>query len=399
MFSPLVLFSAFALAAPPTYRWTPGEVVRYYLDTEIYWPGGVKAVARENVDSRMTDLKLRAEAECTVAARGKNTELECRLPWLELKADPQDDSQARIDKVMADWVEFTEPAVLILRLGPDGRVKDFDMNGLEHNNIKEGRLNEQMRTFLRALFAPLDVGLTTDDKDWVRGWVRKDLGLATQLPVFDGTVGAGTVTYIHAGDRLGLALISMEGRATVTSGAGAETSANGALVDLRVGGETWVDPVAGQILFSGFSSDGRKTASSSTGSNDQFVAQRSGIQRVPAFSADHAPPLSVIAQRAPLLGGATPAPVEGLPLVDFSTLGMDPLFVTGFPDIAVIYELPTSKVKSRVEVGSDGAPTSSRAYAGYEVLAEHVERALKGAKFPAKGSAYAVDVEVEVRAR
>ena len=138
-------------------------------------------------------------------------------------------------------------------------------------------------------------------------------------------------------------------------------------------------------------------ASSSTGSVDQYVAQRSGIQRVAAFAADHTAPISVIAMRSPMLGGVAPALTEGAPLVEFSTLGMLPLFITGLPEIALPYELPTSMVKSRVVVGGDGAPTSAVPYQGYEILSEHVERALKVAKFPAKGSVYTVDVEIELR--
>lgn len=41
--------------------------------------------------------------------------------------------------------------------------------------------------------------------------------------------------------------------------------------------------------------------------------------------------------------------------------------------------------------------TSAVPFQGYEILSEHVERALKVAKFPAKGSAYTVDVEIELR--
>jgi hypothetical protein len=75
---------------------------------------------------------------------------------------------------------------------------------------------------------------------------------------------------------------------------------------------------------------------------------------------------------------------------------MQPLFITGLPEIAVPYELPKSTVTARVVVGDDGVPTSQRAFSGYELLFEHVERALRDARFPAKGAAYSVDVAVEV---
>jgi len=216
------------------------------------------------------------------------------------------------------------------------------------------------------------------------------------LPTLTGTAGAGTVKHAHVDDRLGLVLIDITGRATVAPGTAVESSANAGLVDLRMGGEAWVDAAAGQLLYSAFSTDGRYVASAAGTGASQYIAQRSGVQRVAAFEPEHGEPISVVAQRAPLGKEGPPAVDTAAPLVEFASLGMKPLFITGLPEIAVPYELPKSVVKARVTVGDDGVPTAQRAYEGYELLFEHVERAVRDARFPAKGSAYAVDVSVEV---
>ncbi|MSQ03308.1 MAG: hypothetical protein EXR71_15685 [Myxococcales bacterium] len=399
MYALLTLFASPAAADVPTYQWQKGETVRYYVESELYWSAGIKASARLNVSTRIRDLKLRAEVECTVKMPGKLTELDCRLAWLDLAGEPVSDPQGRVDLVMADWEEFTRPVQINIVIGPDGRLREFDCNGLPEGNIVEGKLSEQMRSFLRAAFSPLDISLPTDAKDWVRGWVRKDLSFMMLLPVTDGTAGAGTLKLFHVDDRLGLALISTEGRATVGQSSAVEASANGGLIDLRLGGEAWVDVTTGQLLFSGFTTDGRRTASASTGTADQAIAQSAALQRVAAFEADHKSPISVVALRAPKADLPLPEPPPGAPVVPFSELAMSPLFIVGYPQIAVPYELPTSVVGARVVVDAEGVPTSFKAVRGYEVLLEHVERGLKEARFPKRGGTYVVDLDVEVRVR
>ncbi len=387
---------ALAHAETPTFRYTAGETIRYYMDNELFWGAGIRASARKNISTRVQGIRMRAEAECIAKPLGKNTEIKCTLAWFHLTGDPQNDSQERVDSVMADWMDFTRPVGIDYLVTPDGRIRDFDVNGLPEGNITEGQLSDQMRSFLRAMFSPLDVTTPTDPKDWIRGWKRTDVGLMVQLPTGTGTAGAGTVKYAHVDDRLGLALIDVSGRATVAPGGAVESSANGGLVDLRAGGEAWIDPAAGQILFSGFSTDGRFVASAAGAANVQYIAQRAAVQRVANFLPEHGEPISVVAQRAVKRADPVPAADGTAPLVEFATLGMKPLFITGLPEIAVPYELPKSIVTARVVVGDDGVPTSQKAYAGYELLFEHVERALRDARFPAKGGAYSVDVAVEV---
>ncbi len=395
----LALITAATAADVPTYQWHKGETVRYYIESELYFGAGIKASARLNVRTRIRDLKLRAEVECIVKAAGKVTELECRLPWFDLAGEPVSEAQSRVDLVMADWEEFTKSVQIVIVIGPDGRLREFDCNGLPQGNIDEGRLSEQMRAYLRAAFSPLDMSLPTDPKDWIRGWQRKDLSFMMLLPYTDGTAGAGTLKMSHLDDRLGLALVSTEGRATVTQSSALDTSANGALIDLRLGGEAWIDMTSGQLLFSGFTSDGRRTASASTGAADQELAQSAALQRVAAFEPDHKSPISVVALRAPKADLPPPEPPTGAPVVPFADLGMSPLFIVGYPQVAVPYELPTSLVGARVVVDAEGVPSSFKAFRGYEALLEHVERGLKDARFPKRGGTYVVDVDVEVRLR
>lgn len=394
----LALFVATPALAVPTLAWEPGKPVHYYLETDIKFGESTLAQARLNHEVRIYATSMRAEATCTPAALGKNTELSCTFSYLDFELEPSSGrSQAIADLVEADWEAYASAAEIDIVVAADGHIKSFDIDGMERKTLREGYLIEIFRAYFMRLFAPLDLRMTSDEKDWIRGWTDKNIGYLLSLPTSTGTSGAGTVKHFVGTERFGLVQILSEGRGTVAQGAAVDTDTNGGLVDLRVAAEGWIDPATHSLLFRGFSTDGQRLASSSAGTYEGFINQRSALQRVEAFNADHSPPISVLAQRAPQLSGKTPAAPEGVPLVEFASLGMEPLFIQGMPQVAQGYELPRSNVKSLVVVGAEGKAETVTVYWGYEMLAEHVERGLEQASFPAKGSPYAVDVAVEVR--
>ncbi len=392
-----LLFSSPAFAVP-SFRWTPAEPVHYYLDTLISFGESTSAWARKNHEARLSEVKMVAETTCVPRALGKSTELTCTFSYLDFGLTAIGSStQAIADIIAKDWEDYAKTAKVEIVIAPDGSVKEFDLDGLERHTLEEGRLIEVFRGYFMRLFSPLDLPLSTSDKDWIRGWEQKKLGMMLQLPTGTGTAGAGTLKHTAGAERFGLVQVFSEGRGTVALGGAVDESANGGLVDLRAAGEAWVDPAAGQLLFRGYSTDGQRLASSSGGTYQGFINQRSALQRVASFSPEHTPPNSVLSDRAPRIDVAPPAPPEGVVLVEFSALAMQPLFIQGMPQVAEGYELPTSNVGARVVVGTDGKAESVAVVKGYEMLVEHVERGLKAATFPVAPGKYAVDVVVEVR--
>lgn len=393
----LALFASSALAARPTWQWDYSKPVNYYLHTEYRFPETLYVVARQNLDERVGSLKITGETTCLPAKLGKSTELTCTFSYLNFSAAPTGSSkQADVDKVMADWNDYLKTVKVDFVLSPEGKLRDFDIGGLERKTLRDGELIEWFRIYLMRLFSPIDLPLTKDDKDWVRGWSDNSLGMMLQLPFASGTAGAGTLTSRFVEERFGLYQVFTEGRATVGAGAAVDSSANGGLVDIRAAGEAWIDP-AGILLFRGYQTDAERLASSSTGGAGHYVQQDSMLQRVDAFAADHSRPISVLGQRAPQRADPVPAPAAGIVTVEYASLGMDPLFLKGFPQVAQGYDLPVSTVRALVVVNTDGRAEKVTVYQGYELLVEHVERGLQQAKFPVKDHFYAVDVAVEVR--
>jgi hypothetical protein len=277
-------------------------------------------------------------------------------------------------------------------------MREFDMKGgLDRSNAREGAMIESQRVLLQRLFCFFDLPLTTDAKDWVRGWKQKGDSQLMQLQTTYGTAGATDMKHEHAGERYGLTVIATTGHATLSSGAALDAENGSRLVDVRLAGETLFDPGPGTFVWRDFQLDGRLTVSAQEAGSGAEYFQTGAIERVEEFPAPGDIPLTVAALRAPKLTDAPPPGPAGAALVPFADLGMAQLFVAGLPAAAQELGLPKSVVSARVVVGADGIPTSVKAWRGYAALATATETALTAAKFPAKGTPYVVDVELEWR--
>lgn len=393
----LALLAATADAAMPSWTWEYGKAVKYYLRTDYKYGDTLPIRARINASARASTMLMEAESTCLPEKLGKNTEMSCTFDYLRFSGTPAGSStQADVDDVLKDWNEFAKPAKVSFVVRADGKITEFDIGGLERKTKIDGDLIEYFRVMFMRLYSPLDLPLAKTEQDWIRGWKDESMGMLLQLPFSSGTAGAGTLTSKYVTEKYGLYQVFTDGRATAAPGGAVDSSANGGLVDIRVAAEAWIDP-AGAILFRGYSTDAERISSSAGSRRGRYLQQTSMVQRVESFAADHSAPISVLGQRAPKRADAKPVAPEGVVTVDFATLGMEPLFIQGMPQVAQGYELPVSTTQAFVVVNTDGKAEKVTYYAGYELLAEHVERGLMQARFPVKDHFYAVDVAVQVR--
>lgn len=401
---PLLLAATLAQAAPAAeapppaaWSWPTGTPVLYHVETQILTPRTVKYYAANNLDAKAIAVQGGADTSCTAAPEGKNWLVTCDLTWIRIAAraaEPKE--QEEIDRIFAEWsTELTGADVSFVHTR-DGKLREFDLHRPEQHTRLEGYVIESQRMVLQRMFAGFDLPLPEKDEDWKRGWTQKGGPAVMQLQVVSGTVGASVIEHTRQPDKWGLVSIASNGRGSLSPG-GAVDSSGTMIIDVRVSGESLFDAEKGVLAYRDFTLDGRRTAASQqTGSNVEFF-QASALQRVDAFTGDGTPPISIAASRAPKLDAAPPALPEGVALVPFAELGMQPLFVAGMPEAAKPLDLPLTKVTARVVVGADGKATEVKATKGYEALAAPTEDALRGAAFPARGAAYAVDVDVEWR--
>jgi hypothetical protein len=386
-------------ASLPVWKWPAGEVQRFHIETEIVTPPGQRYYAANNLDARAGAIKIRADASCTAKPEGKIQIVKCSFAYFDMKGQAWvADEAVKLDTILTEWTSDLGKTSVEMELGADGRLRTFDtFGGKDRSNKREGYIIEQQRTLLQRVFCAFDLPLTTDDKDWIRGWSQKGGSALMQLQTITGTAGASDIKHVHAGERDGLTVIQTTAKGTLSAGSAIDADAGSRLVDVRLAGETLFDIASGMMMWRDFTMDGRLMVSAQQAGNGAEYFQVGALQWVPEFPAPGEIPLSVTAMRAPRLSGVAPLPVAGLAVVSFAELGMDPLFVQGFPAAAEPLNLPVTKVTARVLVNADGVPSSVTPFAGFAVLGVPTEQALLGARFPARPAPYAVDLDVEWR--
>lgn len=386
-----------AHAGLPTWTWKAGTPYLYHMETEIRLPSGQTLYALNNTEARALRVHIALDTTCIPKAVGKNTELTCTLQHIHWSGDAFSAEQDKLDKLLAEYDERVKPATVVLLLGQDGRLKEFDVQGLQRKDMRSGEINELMRIYLLRVYSILHLPLPNDAKDFTRGWKDPDALKLISLITLDGTVGSVELMHKDDGMTVGLQQISSEARGTVAKGAAVDSGMGHAYtMDVRGAGASLVDDKAGELLWRGFDVDMRLTANAERNSTDAYMYESTAMQKVDAFNDDGSAPVSILALRQPMLSATAPAVPAGTDLVAFSTLGMQPLFLVTPLELKGL-GIPKHTEKALVLVNGDGSVASATVYSGYEVLAEHVQNALKAAHFTAAGKAYAVDCDVEIR--
>ncbi|MDP2312168.1 MAG: hypothetical protein Q8P41_04630 [Pseudomonadota bacterium] len=391
-----LLLSAHA-ATLPVWHWPAGEVQRFHIETEIVSPRGQRYYAANNLDARAGAVKLRADASCIAKPEGKTQVVKCSFAYFDMKGQAWvPDETGKLDAIIAEWSADLGKTTVEMEISSDGRLRAFDtLAGKDRSNKREGYIIEQQRILLQRIFCVFDLPLTTDEKDWVRGWSQKGGSAMMQLQTISGTAGASDIKHVHKGERDGLTVIETTAKGTLSAGSAVDAESGGRLVDVRLAGETLFDTEKGMVIWRDFSMDGQLMVSAQEAGSAAEYFQVAALQWVPEFPAPGEIPLSVAALRAPRLSGTAPASV--IPVVPFAELGMDALFVQGLPAAAKPLSLPITKVTARVLINADGVPSSATPFAGFAVLGPPTEQALLGARFPTRAAPYAVDVDVEWR--
>lgn len=393
----LALLTSAHAGAIPAWHWPPGEVQRFHIETELITPRGVRYNAAENNDALAGIVKIRADAGCVAKPEGKTNIVTCTFAYIDMKAQAlMPDEAPELDKIMVEWTGDLAGTSVELELGMDGRLKYFDAKAKKvQSTHREGYNLEQQRILLQRVFSPFDLPLTTDEKDWTRGWLQKTPSALMVLQTISGTVGAVEMKHKHIDDQDGMPVIETTARATLSAGAAVDAGSGGRQIDVKMAGQTIFDTTRGMMMWRDFSIDGRLTVSSQLAGDSREYSQVGAIQWVPEFPAPGEIPPSLTAMRAPKLDGKAPDAVGEQVL--FSTLGMNPLYVEGHPEGARSLQLGKTKVKARVVIGADGVPRSVKAFEGFTALGPATEAALSAARFPVRAEPYTVDVEVEWR--
>lgn len=390
-------------AVTPVWNWPVDKPVFYHLETALVTPRGTLYRARQNLETRAQELDIVADTSCQAAPEGKNLlKVTCTFAWLTFSGrDTNPAEQEQLDRILAEWSTDVAKASVQMIMDRNGKVKEFDLVGLKGANQRESGIIQAQRVTLQRAFSLLDLPFPTDPNDWIRGWEVKNVPPLLQLPVTSGTAGACSVKHTAKGEKdyPGYYTILTSGKATLSPGSAVDSSAVGTLMyDVRFAGSAEFDLAAGVLAYRDINIYAYRTTASSDSGNDAEYAQLSAVQKVDAFLPNGQAPLSIAAQHAVQLAGTPPPPPEGVPVVAFAELGMQPLFVPSMPAAGKELQLPTTTMGAQVVVGPTGKPTAVEVYKGYSALSTPTHDALMGAQFPVRAAApYVVLVDVEFR--
>ena len=401
--SPALASSYAQLTTVPTWSWKPGEVTRWHLETELHTPRGfaLAYVDPKGVQIQANSMKttMVIDTECTSNPEGKNTVLDCTFAYVKFSGDPWSlPADEKLPIVYAGISEQLKTAKVEIVQSADGRIRTFDLQGVKRINAMSGQVIEFERVLLQRAFCGFELPLATTTDDFKRGWKQTSTSALMMLPTTSGTTGAYDLRYTTGPVSDNLLPINTSGEGKLSYGSAVDASTGVRIIDTRLASQAAFDLTLGHVVWRGLTIDGRLTVSSTDVDTDVEFYQTTSMQMVDTFLPNGAAPLSVMASRAPKRDLPAPELSPGLALVDFATLGMEPLFIPTMPTAGRQLGLPTTSLTARVEVDKDGKVTAASVFKGYEALSGACEMALHGARFAKTGTPYAVDVNVEFRA-
>lgn len=400
------LLALLSIAAPPAaagipaWNWPEGQPVMYHIESLVVRPRtGNPVAAKRNLEAYARELKLVADATCTPKAVGKSAvEVTCSFAYLKFSGrELMPGDQPQVDEILTEWSSDVAAGRVVLTMGRDGKMRQFDLQGLTMRDQRESTIRDNQRSVLQRAFAPFEFMMPEDPDAWKRGWEQKGGNALLLLPGTLGTAGAAALKHQPKGDYDGLFLVRTTGHASLSPGGAVEANATALVIDTQVDSTTWWDVAAGLPVYRDLTLSGYRTASSAESSSGAEFYQVTAIQKVDAFLPDGKAPIPITAVRSPKYKEPAPELPAGTKSVPFAELGMAPLYLPDMPDGAKTAGLPTSVVKCRVLVNADGSVKEVWPYEGYVLLGEAVDPALRAARFPARAEPYGVDIEVEVR--
>lgn len=391
------------LTTVPTWSWKAGEVTRWHLETELFTPRGFKLayVDPKGVTTEATSGKTRivVDTECTATPDGKNTVLTCTFAYVGFTGSPWAmPADEKLPDIMAGISEQLRTAKVEIVQSADGRIRTFDLQGVKRINAMSGQVIEFERILLQRAFCGFELPLATTVDDYKRGWKVSSTSALMMLATTAGTTGAYDLRYTTGPVSDNLLPINTYGVGKLSYGSATDATTGVRIVDATLLSQAVFDLTLGRVVWRGLTLDGRLTVASNDAGTDVEVYQSTAMQMVDSFLPDGAAPISLMASRSPKRDMPAPELTAGVPLVEFSTLGMQALFIPTMPTAGKQLGLPTTTLTARVEVDKDGVVTLANVYKGYEALADACELALRGARFAKTGTPYAVDVNVEFRA-
>ncbi len=184
-------FAAPAAAATGVeWRWPDDEVRRYRIAADVALTQPLLFSADYNKDVRVFDFAVALDTKCQpTRALSKGWEIACDITEVQFNVHAAANDVPIGMEVLAEWDQkLVDDAMVTFVLTTDGRVRDFDLEGLNERNTRIRMVKETMRLVLLRGFAAFDLNLPKNGEG-AKPWKQKTQ-LILHLPVIDGMTGA-----------------------------------------------------------------------------------------------------------------------------------------------------------------------------------------------------------------
>jgi hypothetical protein len=228
----LLLLSALGAHAATglVWNWPADQAVVYHMETMIEAPRGQVWSAENNTVARSTRALIRLEVACTADAAGKSGwTVNCSLNSVKFSGQPFAGDKEKLNKIMAANEAHLSGKSVRFKMGSDGRVKKFDIIGLDTRNSRLATVYEQIRWMLRRAFTPLDLKLPKKGDDRGKKWGQKGSPMVFELMSGQGTAGGVALKHKVAKEEGGAIRIVTDGRAAIADGATMEAGTSSLL--------------------------------------------------------------------------------------------------------------------------------------------------------------------------
>lgn len=177
------------------WSWAPGESHQWYVEAEIHLPGFIWFAAEHNKEARVVSYQVRMLTTCEPALENKKGwELACVIDDIGLKAATLSPDQPQLPEILDELDTKLTGAPLQLELRKDGRLRSLDLEGMEKENLRTGRIQENTRLVLYRAMAGFDLQLPRKGYARYPSWAQTDSVLMWS-PSAVGTLGS--TEFVH----------------------------------------------------------------------------------------------------------------------------------------------------------------------------------------------------------
>lgn len=283
---PAALLVASALSAPAVagdlvWSWSEGERVQYVADMLLDSPTVIWIYGVENAQSRVFQLQLTTQYDCTASAAGKSTQLTCTFVDPQVQAKGVLGDSKHVPVIVKEYSEILAEATVEITLRSDGHIKLVDLENLRKGLLRENEVHEILRQLVRRSVAPLGMQAPKAGKDPGRKWRHKGPNAFFELFSKYGSSGGMVYEYNVAGQEGDITTVVGSGKATVATTAQREAGLPASL-GLNATGAYRFDTQAGQIAYAEVLVEGLTTASYSLPGSRQGFGYGARVMRVNA---------------------------------------------------------------------------------------------------------------------